>query len=274
MRALSRQVKGVDWWPGATDGRTAKPNLDVLQGWCKTVWSVPGLSQAQAGNGMIVMLDTPQDLDVCSKELGCEVEQLFTPLTRRSPQQPEKRFAMDNGAFAQFEAGGFMSMLSKHKPRRDLCRFVAVPDVVGSARRTLECFRCWQPRLEGWPIAFVCQDGQEDIEVPWDCCEAVFIGGSTEWKMGGHAAAIVKAAKVIGKWCHIGRINTPGRFEYFEKLGADSCDGTGLAQYSHMRKAIYEERIQPRLAILDEPNTANSTLPGAVAAGDIATRTP
>jgi hypothetical protein len=65
--------------------------------------------------------------------------------------------------------------------------------------------------------------------------------------MGPHAAAIVKASKVIGKWCHIGRINTPGRLEYFEELGADSCDGTGLAQYSHMRKAIYENYKNPRL---------------------------
>jgi hypothetical protein len=65
--------------------------------------------------------------------------------------------------------------------------------------------------------------------------------------MSSHAAAIVKASKVIGKWCHIGRINTPGRLEYFEQLGADSCDGTGLAQYSHMRLAILEEKLQPKL---------------------------
>lgn len=198
---------------------------------------------------MIVMLDTPQDLNICAEELGCEVEQLFTPLTRRNPQHPEKRYAMDNGAFARFEPSGFLKMLEKHEPRRDLCRFVAVPDVVGCARRTLECFRHWQPRLAKWPVAFVCQDGQENLDVPWDNCTAVFIGGSTDWKVGKHAAAIVKAAKVIGKWCHVGRINTPGRFEYFQELGADSCDGTGLAQYSHMRKAIYDDRTNPRLAL-------------------------
>lgn len=198
---------------------------------------------------MIVMLDTPQDLSVCASELGCEVEQLFTPLTRRNPQHPEKRYAMDNGAFARFEAASFLKMMEKHEPRRDLCRFVAVPDVVGCAQRTIECFRCWQPRLARWPVAFVCQDGQESLEIPWDNCAAVFIGGSTDWKMGKHAAAIVKASKVIGKWCHIGRINTPGRFEYFDELGADSCDGTGLAQYSHMRKAIHDDRTNPKLAL-------------------------
>lgn len=194
---------------------------------------------------MIVLLDTPQDLTVCASELGCEVEQLFTPLTRRLPQHPEKMFAIDNGAFSRFEVKGFLSLLEKHEPRRDLCRFVAAPDVVGCARRTMECFRYWQPRLAKWPIAFVCQDGQESLDIPWENFAAVFIGGTTEWKMSKHAATIVKASKVIGKWCHIGRINTPGRFEYFEDLGADSCDGTGLARYSHMRKAIYERDLMP-----------------------------
>lgn len=198
---------------------------------------------------MIVMLDTPTDLNICAEELGCEVEQLFTPLTRYNPQQPERRFAMDNGAFSRFEAKGFLAMLAKHEPRKDLCRFVSAPDVVGSARRTLECFRYWQPRLAKWPVAFVCQDGQENLELPWDNCAAVFIGGTTDWKMGPHAAAIVKASKVVGKWCHVGRVNTPGRLEYFEDLGADSCDGTGLARYSHMRRKIYENAIAPELAL-------------------------
>lgn len=198
---------------------------------------------------MIVMLDTPQDLNTCAAELGCEVEQLFTPLTRRNAQHPEKQYAMDNGAFARFEASGFLKMLEKHEPRRDLCRFVAAPDVVGCARMTLDCFRYWQPRLTKWPVAFVCQDGQETLDLPWDNCAAVFIGGTDAFKLGKYAAAIVKASKVIGKWCHIGRINTPGRLEYFEELGADSCDGTGLAQYTHMRKAIYDDRTNPRLAL-------------------------
>lgn len=193
------------------------------------------------------MLDTSQDLCVCASELGCEVEQLFTPLTRYNPQHPEKRFAIDNGAFSSFDSQGFLRTLEKHEPRRDLCRFVAVPDVVGSAQRTMECFQHWQPRIIKWPLAFVCQDGQESLEIPWSNLAAVFIGGSTEWKMGKHAAAIVKASKVIGKWCHIGRINTPGRFEYFEELGADSCDGTGLSRYSHMREKIYREATEPRL---------------------------
>lgn len=201
---------------------------------------------------MIVLLDTPQDLDECSDQLGgIAVEQLFTPLTRRKPQRPDQNFAMDNGAFANFNPQGFRNMLARHSERKHLCRWVAVPDVVGDARRTLEVFRYWrsQSDLIGWRLAFVAQDGQENLPIPWHQIDAIFIGGSTDWKLGSAASACVKAAKAIGKWVHVGRINTPARYEYFRDLGADSCDGTGLARYDHMRLKIYENQTQPRLSI-------------------------
>lgn len=198
---------------------------------------------------MIALLDTPQPLEKCGEELGCRVEQLFTPLTRRSPQFSEHRFGIDNGAFSHFEESNFLSLLERERPRRDLCRFVAVPDVVASARRTLECFEIWKHKLTDWPLALVMQDGQEHLPIPWSDIAAIFIGGSTEWKMGKHAAHCIKAAKIIGKWVHVGRVNTPGRFEYFEELGADSIDGTGLSRYGHMRDKIAAEKRQPKLQL-------------------------
>ena len=199
---------------------------------------------------MIVMLDTSHDFTECSAQLGgIQVEQLFTPLTRRNAQRPEQHFAMDNGAFARFEAKRFCAMLLKHEPRKALCRWVAVPDVVGDARRTLEVFRYWskQPELSGWPLAYVCQDGQEHLPIPWSAVDAVFIGGSTEWKLSNHAAACVKAGKAMGKWVHIGRVNTPSRYDYFAKMGADSCDGTGLARYEDMRLTLGKAQAQMEL---------------------------
>jgi hypothetical protein len=43
------------------------------------------------------------------------------------------------------------------------------------------------------------------------------------------------------------RVNGPGRFEWFEELGADSMDGSGLARYSHMREAIWKAYNEPTL---------------------------
>ncbi len=196
---------------------------------------------------MIVMLDTNDDLATCREEIGFPVEQLFTPLTRYSNRHPDAHFAIDNGAFSRFNRQSFESLLEREKPRRHLCRFVAAPDVVGSARRTLEVFDYWFPLLGGWPVALVAQDGQEDLPIDWDSIAAVFIGGSTRFKESNESIAIVKAAKAIGKWVHVGRVNSPTRFETFLEYGVDSIDGSGLAQYSHMRVAIRDRHIHPDL---------------------------
>jgi hypothetical protein len=198
---------------------------------------------------MIVMLDTSHPLDKCEAEIGYPVEQLLTPLTRFKPQKPEDRFCIDNGAFSRFNAKGFLSLLDREYDRRELCRFVAVPDVVGSARRTLETFEHWSDmkELNHWPLAFVCQDGQENLPIPFHQIEAIFIGGSTEWKGSKAAIQCIKAAQVLGKWVHVGRVNAATPFEMFEQLGVDSVDGSGIARYSHMREKIRDRNGNHRL---------------------------
>lgn len=196
---------------------------------------------------MIVLLDTSTKLDICEAEIGCEVNQLLTPLTRFKLQRPQSPFAIDNGAFSRFDAPAFEALLAREFSRRKQCLFVTVPDVVADARRTLEVFEHWAPRLMRWKIAFAAQDGQEHLPIPWKHIQAVFIGGSTAWKMSVQAAAIIKAAKAMNKWIHVGRVNTPGRFEYFEELGADSIDGTGLSRYTHMRQSLYQKETAPNL---------------------------
>lgn len=195
--------------------------------------------------GMVAMLDTSEDLAICQEEIGCVVEQLLSPLTRFKLRS--EFFGMDNGAFAGLDIPAFVALLAREWDNRHRCRFVAVPDVVGSARRTLETFEHWRYKLNGWPLALVAQDGLEDMTIPWSGIEAVFIGGSTQWKLGNHAVAVIKAAQAMGKWVHVGRVNTPARFEYFEALGADSIDGSGLARFSWMRERIYEKAVKPGL---------------------------
>jgi hypothetical protein len=192
----------------------------------------------------MALLDNGQDLDVCAKEIGCAVGQLLTPLTRYRLRDPNRPWAIDNGAFAGFEERSFMALLDRESHHRENCLFVTVPDVVGSARRTLEVFERWAPRLAGWKLALACQDGQEHLPIPWDAIAAVFIGGSTEWKCSDVAAHIVKAAKLLGKHVHAGRVNEPGRWKHFEEIGADTADGTGIARYSHMRERIANRDMQ------------------------------
>lgn len=166
---------------------------------------------------MIALLDNGQDLENCAAEMGGEVGQLLTPLTRYRLRNPEAPWAIDNGAFAAFDAEGFMALLAREEHHRERCLFVTAPDVVSSARRTLEVFEHWKGKLAGWPIALACQDGQEHLPIPWKEIAAVFIGGSTSWKCSQHAAHIIKAAKALGKWAHVGRVNDPVRWKHFEE---------------------------------------------------------
>ena len=187
---------------------------------------------------MLVLLDNGQDLAQCSRELGQPVGQLLTPLTRYRRRDPALPWAIDNGGFSGFDEAAFVALLEREASDRAGCLFVAAPDVVASAIRTLEIFERWRERLRGWPVALVCQDGQENLPIPWDDIDAVFIGGSTAWKCGPAVVQIIRAAKILKKHVHVGRVNGPQRFQHFEELGADSIDGTGLARYSHMREAV------------------------------------
>lgn len=187
---------------------------------------------------MIALLDNGQDLATCEAEIGCPVGQLLTALTRYRLREPDRPWAIDNGGFKRLDVPAFEALLRREEHHKERCLFVASPDIVGSAQRTLELFGLWRPRLQGWPIALVCQDGQEHLPIPWDDIAAVFIGGSTTWKCSHHVEGIIRTAKLFGKWVHAGRVNDPGRFKHFETLDVDSCDGSGLARYTHMREAV------------------------------------
>lgn len=194
---------------------------------------------------MMAFLDNGQDLDQCAEEIGCEVGQLLTPLTGYKLRNPKARWAGDNGGFRKVDGPGLLRLLDRNAEHRETCVFVAVPDVIGSARRTLEVFEFWKARLAGWPLALVCQDGQEDLSIPWDEIDAVFIGGSTKWKLSEHPAHIIRAANALDKWAHVGRVNDPARWAHFEEAGANSGDGTGIGRYTHMRQAIAQRKTHP-----------------------------
>lgn len=112
---------------------------------------------------MMALLDNGQDLAKCEAEIGVLVGQLLTPLTRYRLRDPERPWAIDNGGFKNLDIPGLQSLLQREEHHRANCLFVAVPDIVGSAQRTLELFDHFAPMLEGWKAALVCQDGQENL---------------------------------------------------------------------------------------------------------------
>ena len=149
-------------------------------------------------------------------------------------------WAADNQAFTQgFNPGVFFPWLESLLPYRDTCLFVAVPDVVGDPIQTGANYRHWLRYFEGWPVAFVAQDGQEDLPMP-DYYDALFIGGSTRWKESQGAIDCIRRAQQAGKHIHIGRVNWRRRYELFSVLdGSDrfTCDGT-RTRYDGTKKAM------------------------------------
>jgi hypothetical protein len=50
-----------------------------------------------------------------------------------------------------------------------------------------------------FPVALVLQDGQQDGAIPWEEIDAVFVGGTTEFKLGRVASRLTAEAKARGK---------------------------------------------------------------------------
>jgi hypothetical protein len=113
------------------------------------------------------------------------------------------------------------------------CKFVTAPDVVGDWQRTRELWDAWQPELSAaWlPMAYVAQDGQPIDEVPWRSIAALFIGGTTEFKLSAEAEALGRTAKRKGLWLHMGRVNSRKRFDYARATGCDSIDGSKFSRW-------------------------------------------
>lgn len=154
-----------------------------------------------------------------------------------TPAQGNRRpigvvWCADNGCFGKGYPGDekWLEWLRANSEDAGTCLFATAPDVVGDASATLERSAPWLPviRSLGYPAALVAQDGLEHLQVPWDEFDVLFIGGSTEWKLGPHARRLVAEAKGRGKRIHMGRVNSERRYKYALSIGCDTADGTYL----------------------------------------------
>lgn len=154
-----------------------------------------------------------------------------------------QRAALDNGAFKQFDEKRFVRLLERCRPHAGDFLFVAAPDKVGDADATLQLFNLWEPVIHslGFRVALVSQDGLRHKDTPWDRFDAMFIGGSTEWKLGNSARSLAGYAKALGKWLHMGRVNTRTRMDYAYSIGCDSIDGTGVSKWPDVWLPVYLE---------------------------------
>jgi len=147
-------------------------------------------------------------------------------------------WALDNAAFSKPDDDKFWRVCMKSW---DVCEYhppmwVAVPDAVGNHSETVRLFGTWcnQWRAEigyiPWRLAFVLQDGCRVGDVPWSAIHAVFVGGSTRFKLQ-QTGELIGEAKQRGKLVHVGRVNTLRRLRFAHDAGADSVDGTSFSMF-------------------------------------------
>jgi hypothetical protein len=155
---------------------------------------------------------------------------MVTPRMRQRPPDGQP-WAADTGRYASpqdYTDEAYLAWLARMPVAS--CLFATAPDVVGDATVTLALSApMFAPiRALGYRVAFVAQDGLERLNIPWNDFDALFIGGTTEWKLGPAAALIAEEAGLRGKWVHMGRVNSLRRMRYAESIGCDSADGTAL----------------------------------------------
>lgn len=158
------------------------------------------------------------------------IGQLLMPRTWHLNQikQYELLWAGDNDCFGnKFNEVKYFDWLNKAKPYQDKCLFINCPDVVCDPYLTGKLFKEFNPKVKalGYKTALVLQNGIENLEIDWDSLDAVFVGGSTDWKLSKEVIGLLKEAKSRGKWRHVGRVNSIERISNFWGF-AESFDGT------------------------------------------------
>lgn len=142
-------------------------------------------------------------------------------------------WAADNGCFRGLNVPHFRRMLTRI--RGPGCLFLVVPDCVGDHPITLALWSAWRDECAatGHPLAFVGQDGCTSPSVPWDECQAYFVGGTDGWRFSPTSRQVVREAKERGKHVHFGRVNSLVRLTLAWDWGCNSVDGTGLSWWGN-----------------------------------------
>lgn len=197
---------------------------------------------------ILLVSKSPRSKDLAQWVGDPHIGFLITPRARWLPD-PAYPWAADNDAYSGFDADAYRQMIDRVAGIEG-CMFATLPDVVGDHLATFDMADEWLPELEGrFPIGLVAQDGMSIADLDWwsAAIHCLFIGGSTEWKMGRDAARLVMRAKQLGLLVHMGRVNSARRLRYAMALGCDTVDGSSMAQFTSTHLAgFHHQAASPR----------------------------
>lgn len=202
----------------------------------------------------MLYLATGVDAAILERMANNQLGLLLTPNYKRRPgHKPTFIWAADNGCFnpINWSTERWWKWLLSERSNKHTCLFATAPDVVGNADETLGQSFAWLPRIRelGYPAAFVAQDGMQNLKMPWNLFDVLFLGGSTEWKLGPHAFALAHQATALGKPVHMGRVNSGKRWQTASAFGCSSVDGTFLtyAPKHNLQRLLKWTQQQPTL---------------------------
>lgn len=157
---------------------------------------------------------------------------MVTP--QKGNRVPDGRlWAADTGCFTKPELHDDDAYLNwlQGRGNRETCLFATAPDVVADSAATLERSRPMLARIRGsgFRAALVAQDGMTPRDVPWSETDVLFLGGTTNWKLGLDAETLAVEATKRGVWLHMGRVNSLRRMRRAQAMGCQSVDGTFVA---------------------------------------------
>lgn len=176
-----------------------------------------------------------------ARETG-KLGHLYSPGAQRGPW-PWFPYALDNGAFScwnpventfdeikwQQTEHAWKSLLFWASVAASKPRWAIVPDRPGKAEETFQKWSAYAGIVQqnGIALALAAQDGMtpEAVRALNPKPDVIAVGGSTEWKWQTVAQWAAEFPRV-----HLLRCNSPERLRELEKMGVESCDGTGWSR--------------------------------------------
>jgi hypothetical protein len=155
-------------------------------------------------------------------------------------------YAIDNGCYSKpHDCGGpaYLKWAAEVVDRYGPALFTTIPDVIGDAQATLQRAEGYYQEMQrlGLPLALVLQDGMRPEHIPWGEIAGVFVGGSTEFKLGPEADLLVQEARRRDMHTHMGRVNSLKRWRIAREKCYDTVDGTFLA---YGPKVLYPKLLE------------------------------
>lgn len=178
-------------------------------------------------------------VELLGADLAPRVSMLLTsPQTRYTPKNAlahKMLWAWDNGCYTRFEPEKILRSLHRWQGIES-CVYGVLPDVWADAKATLAFFDEWNAIYKsfGFKTALAAQDGLDNLDIPFDDFDALFIGGSDDFKESDALEDIVNEAHRRELWIHDRRCNFPRAILRAIALGCHSFDGQAFQRESHI----------------------------------------